>query len=179
MLAAVSDTAPAPGKGRPTPKRSEARKSRRVTTPTNRKEAAALRRAKLREQRTVQRQALMSGDERNLPARDAGPGKRLARDYVDSRFTVGQVFFGMIAAVLALSFVPSTTVRGIANLLMLVAFFGVVANSAMLGRAARRLVEERYGDKESAGVTGYALMRAMQPRRMRRPPPKVKRGDEI
>lgn len=179
MLAAVSDTAPAPGKGRPTPKRSEARKSRRVTTPTNRKEAAALRRQKLREQRMSQRQALQTGDERNLPARDAGPAKRLARDYVDSRFTIGQVFFGMIAAVLVLSFIPSTLVRGIANLLMLLAFFVVVAQSVLVGKAARRLVEERYGAKESTGVTGYALMRAMQPRRMRRPPPKVKRGDEI
>ena len=179
MLAAVSDTAPAPGKGRPTPKRSEARKSRRVTTPTNRKEAAALRRQKLREQRMSQRQALQTGDERNLPARDAGPAKRLARDYVDSRFTIGQVFFGMIAGVLALSFIPSTLVRGIANLLMLLAFFVVVVQSVFVGKAARRLVEERYGAKESTGVTGYALMRAMQPRRMRRPPPKVKRGDEI
>ena len=179
MLAAVSDTAPAPGKGRPTPKRSEARKSRRVTTPTNRKEAAALRRAKLREQRTVQRQALMSGDERNLPARDAGPGKRLARDYVDSRFTVGQVFFGLIGVGIAVVFIRNPGVVAAANLVMLLAFVVVIVNSAMVGRAARRLVEERYGDKESAGVTGYALMRAMQPRRMRRPPPKVKRGDEI
>jgi hypothetical protein len=179
MLTAVSDTAPAPGKGRPTPKRSEARKQRRVATPTNRKEAAALRRSKQREQRTAQRQALLTGDEKNLPARDAGPGKRLARDYVDSRFTIGQIFFGLIFAVLALSFIPNPVVRGTANLLMLVAFAGVVVNSVMVGKAARRLVEERYGDKESAGVTGYALMRAMQPRRMRRPPAKVERGDDI
>jgi len=179
MLAAVSDTAPAPGKGRPTPKRSEARKQRRVGTPTNRKEAAALRRQKMREQRHAQRQALQTGDERNLPARDAGPAKRLARDYVDSRFTIGQIFFGMIGAVLLLSFVPNRAVRAFANLLMLLAFFVVVVNSAMIGRAARRLVEERYGDKDGTGVTGYALMRAMQPRRMRRPPPKVKRGDDI
>src|SRR3954454_24707912 len=157
MLAAVSDTAPAPGKGRPTPKRSEARKQRRVSTPTNRKEAAALRRQKLREQRTAQRQALQSGDERHLPARDAGPAKRLARDFVDSRFTIGQVFFGMIALVLAMSFVPNTAVAALANLLMLVAFFVVVVTSVQVGRAARRLVEERYGEKDRAGVTGYAL----------------------
>src|SRR4051794_28823902 len=179
MLAAVSDTAPAPGKGRPTPKRSEARKQRRVATPTNRKEAAALRRQKLREQRTAQRQALQSGDERNLPARDAGPAKRLARDFVDSRFTLGQIFFGLIAAVLAMSFVPNIAVRAFANVLMLLAFFGVIVSSAMVGRNARRLVVERYGEKDGTGITGYALMRAMQPRRMRRPPPKVKRGDDI
>lgn len=179
MLAAVSDTAPAPGKGRPTPKRSDARKQRRVATPSNRKEAAALRRAKLREQRTVQRQALQSGDERHLPARDAGPAKRLARDYVDSRFTLGQVFFGMIAGILVLSFIPSDPARVIANLLILTLFAVVVVTSVRVGKAARGLVEERYGDKESTGITGYAMMRAMQPRRMRRPPPKVQRGDTI
>src|SRR3954468_23618055 len=134
MLAAVSDTAPAPGKGRPTPKRSDARKQRRVSTPTNRKEAAALRRTKMREQRTLQRQALQAGDEKNLPARDAGPAKRLARDYVDSRFTVGQIFFGLIGGVLALSFIPNAVIRGTANLLMLLAFFGVVFASFLVGR---------------------------------------------
>jgi hypothetical protein len=179
MLTAVSDAAPAPGKGRPTPKRSEARKQRRSATPSNRKEAAALRRAKLREQRTLQRAALQSGDEKYLPARDAGPAKRLARDYVDSRFTLGQIFFGMIAAVLVLSFIPNPAVAGLANLLMLLMFAVVVVTSVRIGKAASRLVEQRYGAKESTGITAYALMRSMQPRRMRRPPPKVQRGAEI
>ena len=49
------------GKGRPTPKRSDARKRRRTATPTNRKEAARMRRERMREARTVQRQALLTG----------------------------------------------------------------------------------------------------------------------
>ena len=53
MLAGVSegpaDEGSQSGKGRPTPKRSEARKRRRQATPTNRKEAAAMRRERLRE----------------------------------------------------------------------------------------------------------------------------------
>src|SRR5436305_14520896 len=109
MLARVSE-APADdegkpaGKGRPTPKRADARKRRRTATPTNRKEAAALRRQRLREERMAQRQALVSGDERHLPARDAGPARRLARDVVDSRFTIGPVLFALVLAVLLLSF---------------------------------------------------------------------------
>ena len=183
MLAAVSE-APSPGdetqaagKGRPTPKRREAQKRRRVATPTNRKEAAKLRRERLREQRAKQRQALMTGDERNLPPRDAGPAKRLARDVVDSRFTIGQIFFGMILAVLLLSFVPNVAVRAATNLLMLVAFAAVVIDAARVGRIARRTVAAKYGDKDAIGITSYALMRALQPRRMRRPPARVKRGD--
>src|SRR4051812_23035919 len=170
----VSEEAPV-GKGRPTPKRSDARKRRRGATPTNRKEAAALRRDKMREQRQLQRQALHSGDERYLPARDAGPAKRLARDYVDGRFTLGQVFFGMIFVVLALSFVPSTLVRSYANLLMLLAFAAVVVDSMRVGKAAQRAVEDKYGAKDATGIRTYALLRAMQPRRMRRPPARVKR----
>ena len=169
----MSEEVPA-GKGRPTPKRRDARKQRRVATPTNRKEAANLRREKLREQRTQQRKALQTGDERHLPARDAGPAKRLARDFVDSQFTLGQVFFGMIFLVLALSFAPRA-VAGFANLLMLVAFAAVIWNSFQVGKAAQRAVEAKYGAKEGTGIRTYALLRAMQPRRMRRPPAMVKR----
>jgi len=183
MLAGVSegpaDEGSQSGKGRPTPKRSEARKRRRQATPTNRKEAAAMRRERLREQRAAQRQALMTGDERHLPARDAGPAKRLARDVVDRRFTLGQIFFALVFAVLFLSFTPNRYLAALANLLLLLLFAAAVVDATRVGRMARRLVEDRYGVKETTGVTSYALMRALQPRRMRRPPPRVKRGDPV
>ena len=169
MLAAVTEEAPA-GKGRPTPKRRDARKRRRMATPKSRKEAAALRRERLREQRALQRQALQSGDERHLPARDAGPAKKLARDYVDGRFTLGQIFFGMIIIVFALALVPNMRVRAASNLLMLLLFFGVVVDSVRMGRRAKRAVQEKYGAKDAIGILPYAMLRSMQPRRMRRPP---------
>jgi hypothetical protein len=164
------------GKGRPTPKRDEARKKRRAATPTNRKEAAALRRQRMREQRSAQRQALVTGDERHLPARDAGPARRLARDIVDSRFTLGQIFFGVILLVLLLSFFPA--IAAITNLVMLLLFVGVIVDAVRLGRQAHREVAEKYGDKDATGITGYAAMRALQPRRLRRPPARVSRGGE-
>jgi hypothetical protein len=167
------------GKGRPTPKRRDARKQRRVATPTNRKEAAAVRRNKLREQRQLQRHALTTGEERFLPPRDAGPAKRYARDIVDSRFTLGQIFFGMIFVVLGLSFVPNKAAAAGANLIMLAMFGGVIIDSVRVGKSARRAVEAKYGEKEATGITSYVLLRAMQPRRMRRPPARVKRGDVI
>lgn len=169
MLAAVTDEAPV-GKGRPTPKRRDARKRRRMATPTNRKEAAKIRRERTREQRLLQRQALQTGDERHLPARDAGPAKKLARDYVDARFTMGQIFFGMIILVFGLAFVPNPTVIAIANLLVLAVFLGVVVDAVRVGRGARRAVEDKYGVKAGTGITAYAMLRSMQPRRMRRPP---------
>ena len=183
MLATVSEASteagkPA-GKGRPTPKRDEARKKRRTAVPTNRKEAAALRRQKLREQRAAQRQALVTGDERHLPPRDAGPAKRMARDIVDSRFTLGQIFFGVILLVLLLSFIRNPIIATITNLAMLVLFVGVLVDAVRLGRHARRAVEEKYGANVAAGITGYAAMRALQPRRLRRPPARVTRRDRV
>ena len=167
------------GKGRPTPKRRDAEKRRRGAVPANRKEAAKLRRERLREERAAQRMALRTGDERHLPVRDAGPAKRLARDYVDSRFTLGQVFFGLIFLVLFLSFVPNVAVREATNLAILVVFAVVVVDAARVGRGARDAVTARYGAKEATGIRSYALMRAMQPRRMRRPPAQVHRGDPL
>ena len=175
MLAAVTEEERTAGKGRPTPKRKDARKQRRVAVPANSKEAAKLRREK----------ALLTGDERHLPARDAGPAKKLARDIVDSRFTLGQVFFGMILVVLALSL----TVQGMSQaqkaagaaitLVSIVSLIIVFLDSLRVGRKAKREVVEKFGVKDSIGITGYAMVRAMQPRRMRRPPPKKKRGDPI
>lgn len=174
MLAAVTEEAPV-GKGRPTPKRRDARKRRRLATPANRKEAAAMRRTRLREQRQQQRAALQTGDERYLPARDAGPAKKLARDYVDERFTMGQIFFGLIILVFGLAFIPIPAIIAVANLLVLAVFIGVLIDAVRVGRGAKRAVEEKYGVKETVGITAYAMLRSMQPRRMRRPPaPKKK-----
>jgi hypothetical protein len=178
--AAETVDAPATGKGRPTPKRSDARKARRtVAAPTNRKEAAARLRERNREERRKQRQALQTGDERNLPARDAGPARRLARDAVDSRFTYGQVFFGVIFLVLVISLIPNITARTICNALALISLPVMAIDGARHARHAKRLVAERHGLPEAAGITSYAFMRALLPRRMRRPPPRVKRGDTI
>jgi hypothetical protein len=174
------------GKGRPTPKRRDARKQRRQALPANRKDASKLRRERAREQRTLQRQALLSGDERHLPARDAGPAKRLARDLVDTRFTLGQVFFGLIFVVFALS-IGLSNVHGKAakdagaavNFASIVVLIVVFVDSVRVGKAARKAVVDKYGAKDALGITGYAMIRAMQPRRMRRPPPKLRRGDAL
>jgi Protein of unknown function (DUF3043) len=167
------------GKGRPTPKRSEARKARRNVTPRTRKEAAALQREKGREQRRLARQALVTGDERNLPPRDAGPERRLARDTVDSRFTLGQIFFAVIFVAFALSLVQNPAIRTIANFAALLALTGMVIDSGRNGRRAKLAVIAKYGAAEARGISSYAFMRSFLPRRFRRPPPKVSRGEPV
>jgi hypothetical protein len=171
---------PVAGKGRATPKRSEARKARRSAVPSNRKEAAAVQRQRNREARLRARQALMSGDERHLPPRDAGPERRLARDVVDSRFTLGQVFVVIIGVVFVLGIaVPNTAVQGATNLAGLLALTAIVIDSARCGRAAKVAVGEKFGAAGARGISSYAFLRAMLPRRFRRPPPKVMRGGAL
>src|SRR3954471_2795989 len=170
------------GKGRPTPKRRDAQKRRRGPVPANKKDAQAQRRAQARESRMLQRQALLSGDERHLPARDAGPAKRLARDVVDSRFTLGQVFFGMILVVLVASLAIPTDYRTVLAAVKALSFLAVLLvflDSLRMGGRAKSMVTAAYDAKSAYGVTAYAAIRSMQPRRLRRPPPKVKRGDSI
>lgn len=169
------------GKGRATPKRADARKARREATPSNRKDAAALQRERNREARMKARAALVSGDERFLPPRDAGPEKRLARDVVDSRFTLGQVFMIVIIVVflggtLVTGAASSAAVQAAINLVSLVAFIVILADCARCGRLAKNAVIEKYGVAGARGITSYAFLRSMQPRRFRRPPPKVGRG---
>jgi Protein of unknown function (DUF3043) len=170
---------PTVGKGRPTPKRSDARKTRRGPAPTNRKEAAAAQRERNRAQRRTTRQALVTGDERNLPPRDAGPERRLARDVVDSRFTLGQVLFLLIFADFVLSLVHVQTINFIADVAALLSLTAMTVDGARNGRRAKLAVIEKFGMDEARGISSYAFMRSLLPRRFRRPPPKVKRGEPV
>src|SRR3954454_3917605 len=90
--APVDAEAERPGaKGRPTPKRSvsqAANKRPLVPSGRDRKTAGRASREQLREQRMRQRQAMITGDERYLPARDAGPQRRYVRDYIDARWNI-------------------------------------------------------------------------------------------
>ena len=93
-----------------------------------------------------------------------------AREYVDGRFTLGQVFFGMVIVAFGLAFVPNAKVVATANVLILLTFLAVLFDSVRIGRGAKRAVIEKYGDKDGVGITPYAMLRSMQPRRLRRPP---------
>jgi hypothetical protein len=171
----IDELQAAAGKGRPTPKRSESRKARRNVTPANRKEAATLQRQKVREQRAVARRALVTGDERHLPPRDAGPEKRLARDVIDSRWTGGQVLFGLIFVGFVLSILNVPVVKLIATIISFGALLIMLGDCLRVARIAKAAVTAKY-DNPPPGITAYAFMRAMLPRRFRRPPPKVERG---
>ncbi|MFF4395883.1 DUF3043 domain-containing protein [Streptomyces sp. NPDC001480] len=166
-------------KGRPTPKRSEAQSQRRsvASTPTNRKDAAKRQREERRVQLERQRQALASGDERYLPARDKGPVRKFARQWVDSRFNVAEFFLPLAVVILVLSVVRVPALQTIALLLWLVVIVLIVLDSILSGFRLRKRLGERFPDQNRKGAVAYALMRSLQMRRLRLPKPQVKRGE--
>ncbi|WP_053653922.1 DUF3043 domain-containing protein [Streptomyces sp. MMG1121] len=166
-------------KGRPTPKRSEAQSQRRsvANTPTNRKDAAKRQREERRQAMDRQRQALASGDERYLPARDKGPVRRFARDWVDSRYNVAEFFLPMAVVILVLSIVRVGAIQSIALLLWLVVIVLIVVDAVFSGFRLRKRLQERFPDQNTRGAVAYALMRSLQMRRLRLPKPQVKRGE--
>ncbi|GGZ70004.1 membrane protein [Streptomyces echinoruber] len=166
-------------KGRPTPKRSEARSQRRsvANTPMTRKEAARRQREERRIALERQRQALAGGDERYLPARDKGPVRRFARDFVDSRFNIAEFFLPVAVIILVLSTVPSPALKNLSLLLWLVVIVLIVLDSAVTGFRLRKRLAERFPNENRRGAVAYALMRSLQMRRLRLPKPQVKRGE--
>ncbi|RRR73468.1 DUF3043 domain-containing protein [Streptomyces sp. RP5T] len=166
-------------KGRPTPKRSEAQSQRRsvANTSLTRKDAAKRQREERRAALERQRQALAGGDERYLPARDKGPVRRFARDFIDSRFNVAEFFLPMAVVILVLSVVQVGALQSIALLLWLVVIVLIVLDSILTGFRLRKRLTERFPDQNRKGAVAYALMRSLQMRRLRLPKPQVKRGE--
>ncbi|WP_101256273.1 DUF3043 domain-containing protein [Streptomyces barkulensis] len=166
-------------KGRPTPKRSEAEALRRAVAkpPADRKEAARRAREARRAELARQREALAGGDERYLPARDRGPVRRYARDFVDGKWHVAEFFLPLAVVILILSMMPSMQVKNASLLLWLGVIVMIVVDSVLTGFRLKKALAERFPDENRRGAVAYALMRTLQMRRMRLPKPQIARGE--
>lgn len=169
------------GKGKPTPKRKEAEKAHTRTIVSDRtKEARKAERDRVAEERRVARVGMMAGEERYLSLRDRGPQKKLTRDVVDSRFTVGELVMPSLFLVILVSSVPSQQIQLITLALMWTLFLVMAIDGWFIARKVKKIVGARYGvDKLDRGLGWYAAMRSMQMRPMRVPKPQVKRGTKI
>ena len=170
---------PLGGKGRATPRRSQAQAARRKPlVPEDRKAAARRARDDRRAQQALTMEAYSSEDQRFLPLRDRGPVRRYVRDLVDRRRNVGQYFLPVAFAVLFLAVVPDRTATLVSAVAMYTMLGVLVLDCTLLSRTVKKAVAERFGEAASQerGLGWYAVMRATQMRRMRRPVAKVKHG---
>ncbi|MGO2654678.1 MAG: DUF3043 domain-containing protein [Pseudoclavibacter sp.] len=163
------------GKGRPTPKRREAEaRNQRPLIPNDRKEA----KARARSEREKARLGMAAGDDRFLPAKEKGPQKRLIRDYVDARWSLGEFMLPVMIIVIVLTFIREPMIVTIYTVGLWVFVAALLIDSFVIGRKARKIAADRFGkDEVEKGLGVYAAMRAIQMRGMRLPKPAVKRGE--
>ncbi len=174
----ATDPDVASGKGRPTPTRKEKEAARKRPLVSNdRAEARKTARAAVQQQRERARIGMANGEEKFLPVRDRGPQKRFVRDYIDSRFSVGEALIPLMLLVIVLTFFPQPEVQ-VVGLFALWSFFLIaVIDCVIVGLVVKRKLAAKFGDtRVDSGVRWYAAMRALQLRAMRLPKPQVKRG---
>lgn len=164
-------------KGRPTPTRKEQEAARKQPlVPSDRRLAARQSRTQQATQRDRARIGMARGEEKYLPARDRGPQKRYARDFVDARFSIGEVLLPALVVVI-ISYVLPPAITSILLIVIWLVLLVVIADGIWMGQKIVTRLGEKYGkDKVERGLRWYALMRAIQLRPMRLPKPQVKRG---
>jgi hypothetical protein len=180
----TAQQAQAAGKGRPTPKRSEAQGRRTgppPPPPTTRKEAYKRMRQNQAAGRADARRGAARGDDTYLPVRDRGPVRKLVRDVVDSRRNVGSFFLAIAAVALIGTVVPNIAVRTYATFLLFGFFILLVVDSFVLSRKINRKVGERFpdGQQKTGGMVWYGISRSTMIRRWRFPKPDVALGADV
>lgn len=173
---------PGERKGRATPSRREAQQARKkqMKTPMTRKEQAKRDRAAREDLRRKQQEALRTGDERHLPARERGPVRRFLRDYVDRRWNVAEFLLPILVLILLLSFINQTWSLTLVTFLWTFTIVAVVLDTFLLLRGVKReLVLRAFDPDETRGARFYAVLRSTQLRRFRLPKPQVARGEKL
>ena len=167
-------------KGRPTPKRSVAEAKRRQPITGSRGPAAPRtkeEKSKARVNRASRYEAMKRGEAWALNPRDRGPARALARDFVDSKRRVSEYYMYILVVLLAAVFVRSPAAQSFISPLVLVLVLVILIDATLIRRSLRRLIAERLPGESTRGLTGYAVMRALQIRRFRVPAPRVGPGD--
>jgi hypothetical protein len=170
--------------GQTTPKRRETTRRAVEKAPVDRREAAKRMREKSRQERIEAREGMAKGDEKYLLARDRGPERKIARDVVDSRHTIGTWFFGVVFLVMLIGFTGkglNNAVYLAANGLFVLLLLATLVDSYLISRQVKKLVLERHPDTKvrMRSLYIYAAMRAISFRGIRSPKPQVKFGEKI
>jgi Protein of unknown function (DUF3043) len=178
---AASEAAKAEGKGRPTPTRKEAEAAAkaRAKVPRTRKEQAAAQRLARSDSSTKMRQAMKTGDERYLPARDRGPVKRFIRDFVDSRFSFVELMIPVLLVTTVMAWSGNAAVASYGNALLFGMLLLITLDMLRLRFKLRREITTRFPDEPTKGTTYYAVMRSLQMKFMRLPKSQVKIGQRL
>jgi hypothetical protein len=164
------------GKGRPTPTRKEAeaaRKTRLGALPSDPKAARRAERDANRAGYDRSRQALKTGDARNFPARDQGPARAFIRDYVDGRIRLLELLMPLVILCWATLLLHNTSIYIYSSFAMEVVVVVGIVLGVLLSTRIKRAVRAEYGEGDVRGSGFYAFSRAVMPRPLRQPKPRV------
>jgi hypothetical protein len=167
------------GKGRPTPTRKEAEAARRerARAAVDKKAAQRLSRERRTSDQRKMREAMKTGDERYLPARDQGPVKRFVRDWVDSRLSFAEFLLPLLLVIMVLSYSGGgDSTRSFANGLWTATILLTVVDTIWMTFRLKRALRAKFPEEDLRGTTFYAVLRAVQMRWMRMPKAQVGLG---
>ncbi|SJM72028.1 CblZ, a non-orthologous displasment for Alpha-ribazole-5'-phosphate phosphatase [Arthrobacter rhombi] len=121
-----------------------------------------------------------TGDERYLSTRDKGPQKRFARNFVDSRWMVGEFLMIIILVFLIISFSMSKNLQVTAYVTfgLWIVLAITVLDSFIMTRQLKKRLTDKFGSRDR-GVLWYAAMRGLQFRKLRLPKPQIARGAPV
>ncbi|MEL4357372.1 MULTISPECIES: DUF3043 domain-containing protein [unclassified Luteococcus] len=153
-------------------------------TPT-RAEAEAARMARLhptltpKEAKKAQRKADREQRLRSLDAAENIPERKLARDHVDSQLTITEFTIPLMLVIMAVSlaFGRNYQVQQATSLAMMTIFVLWIVNITLRWRSFKRIALERGLRPKQRGLMMYLINRMMTIRSLRRPQPRIGRGE--
>jgi hypothetical protein len=183
-------------KGRPTPKRSEAERDRyqsiqggrssgtRTSSPSRpagprTPEQRARDKDRDKTDRSRRLEAMRRGEDWALGPRDKGPARKLARDYVDAHRRPSEFYMYALIVLLVALITHNKALNNYVSYLVLALVVIILIDGFLIRRALGKLLAERLPGESSRGLTVYAVMRALQIRRLRVPTPRLKPGDKF
>ncbi|MEZ3160857.1 DUF3043 domain-containing protein [Microbacterium sp. BWT-B31] len=176
-VAGGSPLAANPSKGRATPSRAAQEAARKRPLVPDTKEAKARAKMELANQREKARLGMAAGDPKYLPARDQGPQRKFARDFVDSGWHLGEAVMPAMVFVIVAMFIPVQAVQYYAFVALWIFIFFVVGDMVITSIRVKRAARDKFGaDRLEKGLGWYSAMRTIQMRFMRLPKAQVKRG---
>ncbi len=176
----LADEARAAGKGKATPKRRDQEAAHQRALVLDPKASSKEKREKVRARRAKEQQALLTGDERNMPLEHRGPQKRFMRDFIDARRGLGEYLMPASILFVLASLVTNNnpTLGGWIILGFYVLVFVTLGETFWAMRSLRGMMAIKFsGTPMPRGWRLYAAGRMLNLRRLRVPRALVKRGE--
>lgn len=169
------------GKNRPTPSRREAEAAarQRAKAGMDKKSAQKVLKERRAESNRQVREGMRTGDPRYLMERDKGPVKAFVRDYVDVRISFMEFLLPVLVIIMVLQFSGVKTLQVFSQGLWSATILLLVIETAWILSRLGREIKIRFPEENTRGWRFYALMRAIQIRKLRMPKPRLGMRDKL